>query len=80
MRVLFNQGLSNVHHAIALIHQAMRPGEFHLVASYGTRHTPLRTVADTFLPEPRTANGDVYLDWLLTCCQQQGIDLFWPQS
>jgi carbamoylphosphate synthase large subunit len=80
VRVLFNQGLSNVQDAVALIRQAMRPGEFHLTVSYNTRWTSLRAVADAFLLEPRTADGDVYLNWLLDGCRQHRIDLLWPQS
>ncbi|MEZ5584020.1 MAG: ATP-grasp domain-containing protein [Candidatus Competibacteraceae bacterium] len=58
----------------------MKPGEFHLAASYGVEQTPLRAVADTFILEPPALKGSAYADWLLDCCRRHRIDWLWPQS
>lgn len=78
--VLFTQGLSNVYDAIVLARQAMRPGEFYFTAGYSNPHTPLKTVADNFLIEPRIADEEAYIDWLLGVCRAHDIDILWPQS
>ena len=74
------RGLSNVRDAIALIHQAMTPGEFHLGATYATEHTPLRRIADFFAVEPADPAPDVYVDWLLALCRRESFSWVWPQS
>lgn len=79
-RVLLTRGLSNVRDAIALIHRAMTPGEFHLGATYATEHTPLRLVADSFDLEPAKVEPEVYVDWLLTLCRERNFSWVWPQS
>jgi glutathione synthase/RimK-type ligase-like ATP-grasp enzyme len=79
-RILLTRGLSNVRDAIALIHQSMTPGEFHLGASYVTEHTPLRRAADSFVLEPADLAPDAYVDWLLALCQQEAFAWVWPQG
>lgn len=80
VRALLTRGLSTVRAAVDLIHQAMRPGEFYLGASYSTEHTPLRLSADGFYLEPADATPDAYVAWLLALCQDRGFTLVWPQS
>ncbi|NJN45481.1 MAG: ATP-grasp domain-containing protein [Candidatus Competibacteraceae bacterium] len=80
LRVLFNQGLSNVHYALSLIQQCMKPDEFRLAAGYSVEHTPLKTVADNFILEPSNLTGTAYAEWLLDCCRRHQIDWLWPQS
>ena len=79
-RVLLTRGLSNVRDAIALIHRAMTPGEFHLGATYATEHTPLRLVADWFGLEPTQPDPEIFLDWLLTLCRERNFSWVWPQG
>jgi biotin carboxylase len=79
-RVLLTRGLSNVRDAIALIHQAMAPGEFHLGATYATEHTPLRLVADSFAVEPAGEEPGAYVEWLLARCREGEFAVVWPQS
>lgn len=80
LRVLLTRGLSNVRDAIALIHQAMRPGEFHLGATYFTENTPLRGVADSFYLEPANADAERSIEWALDLCRAQDFQWIWPQS
>jgi carbamoylphosphate synthase large subunit len=79
-RVLLTQGLSNVHYAIKLVHKAMAPREFHLAASCWNRYTPISTVADTFIVEPKTGDDGAYIQWLLDLCHHHQFTLLWPQS
>lgn len=79
-RVLLTRGLSNVRDAIALIHQAMSPGEFELGAAYFSELTPLRRTADRFFLEPAADTADGYADWLLAVCREQEFAWVWPQS
>ncbi|MCP5159456.1 MAG: ATP-grasp domain-containing protein [Gammaproteobacteria bacterium] len=79
-RVLLTRGLSNVRDAVALIHQAMTPGEFHLGVTYCTEHTPLRQVADSFHLELTVSEADTYVEEVLELCRQQDFGWIWPQS
>lgn len=79
-RVLATRGLSNVRDAFDLIRQAMAPQEFHLAASYVTEYTPLRVIANSFYLEPKDTDPNVYVEWLLGLCREQGFGLVWPQS
>lgn len=79
-RVLITRGLATVRAAIALVHEAMVPGEFHLGASYATEQTPLRRVADSFYLEPSQAAPEAYIDWLLTLCRNERFSVVWPQN
>lgn len=79
-RVLITRGLATVQAAIALIHQAMRPDEFHIGASYATEQTPLRRTADSFYLEPSQATADAYSEWLLALCRDEQFSVVWPQN
>lgn len=80
VRVLITRGLATVRAAIALIHEAMTPDEFHIGASYATEQTPLRRTADSFYLEPSQATADAYSEWLLGLCRDEQFSTVWPQN
>jgi hypothetical protein len=66
MRILFNHHISGAADTIELIRRA-QPGVF-VIATHERTDTPIRLVADRFLPEldsTRSLSSDAHANWLL---------------
>ena len=78
MRVWYNRTFSSVYAAIELIRQADTAHRFTLVHSHPNRHVPAARLADEFHAEPAGLAGEAYVDWCLSFCRRQRIDIFVP--
>lgn len=79
MRILFNHHISGAADTIELMRRS-RPGLF-VIATHERADTPIRLVADRFLPEPastRALSPDAYADWLLTVALEERAELVIP--
>lgn len=79
VRILFNHHISGAADTIELMRRS-RPGLF-VIATHERRDTPIRLVADRFLPEPpatRSMTPDVYADWLLGIALSERAELVIP--
>lgn len=79
MRILFNHHISGAADTIELMRRS-RPGLF-VIATHERADTPIRLVADRFLPEPastRALSADAYADWLLTVALEERTELVIP--
>lgn len=78
-RILFNHHISGAADTIELMRRS-RPGLF-MIATHERADTPIRLVADRFLPEPastRALSPDAYADWLLTVALEERAELVIP--
>ena len=76
MRVLFNHHISGAAHVIELMRRT-RP-DLIVIATHERPDSPIRLVADRFLPEPtetRSFPSEAYADWLLGVAVREGADL-----
>ncbi|WP_306395228.1 ATP-grasp domain-containing protein [Telluria beijingensis] len=78
MRVWYNRTFSSVNAAIKLIREADTEGRFTIIHSNANRHAPAARLAHEFHVEPTGLKGDAYVDWCLTFCRDQKIDIFVP--
>lgn len=78
-RVLFTRGFSSVAQALRGSRLDMIPGEFELHASYNERYCLVKQLSDCFHFEP-PLDDEAYVAWVLELCQQEGIDVVWPQA
>lgn len=79
MRILFNHHISGAADVIELMRRA-RPDLF-IIATHERADTPIRLVADRFLPEPpetRMMTPNAYANWLLGIATEQAADLVVP--
>lgn len=79
MRILFNHHISGAADTIDLIRRS-RPGLF-VIATHERADTPIRLVADRFLPEPTSTKAlspDAYANWLLTVALEERAELVIP--
>lgn len=79
MRILFNHHISGAADTIELMRRS-RPGLF-VIATHERADTPIRLVADRFLPEPastRALSPDAYADWLLAVALEERAELVIP--
>jgi len=79
MRILFNHHISGAADTIELMRRA-RPGVY-VIATHERTDTPIRLVADRFLPEPastRALNPDAYAEWLLGVAVAERAELVIP--
>lgn len=79
MRILFNHHISGAADTIELMRRS-RSGLF-VIATHERADTPIRLVADRFLPEPastRALSPDAYADWLLTVALEERAELVIP--
>jgi len=78
MRVWFNRTFSSIYAAIELIRKADTGHRYTIVHSNPNRHVPAAGLAHEFHPEPTGLQGDAYVDWCLSFCRRQRIDIFVP--
>jgi len=79
MRILFNHHISSAADTIELMRRD-RP-DLVIIATHERRDTPIRLVADLFLPEPtetRALSPEAYADWLLGIAVSEGAELVIP--
>lgn len=79
MRILFNHHISCAADTIELMRRS-RPGLF-VIATHERADTPIRLVADRFLPEPASTKAlspDAYADWLLAVAIEERAELVIP--
>lgn len=79
MRILFNHHISGAADTIELMRRSW-PGLF-VIATHERADTPIRLVADRFLPEPastRALSPDAYADWLLAVALEERAELVIP--
>ncbi len=76
IRVWYNKSFSFVYAVINLIKQQDSTQEFYLLASHSQAHARALLVADEAHLEPAGLAGKAYVDWCLSFCQQQQVDVF----
>ena len=78
MRVWFNRTFSSVSAAIGLIREADLTQRFHITYSNASPHVAAARTAHAFHIEPTGLSSEEYIDWCLTFCREQRIDIFIP--
>ena len=78
MRVWYNRTFSSINVAIELIRKADTGQRFTIVHSNPNRHVPAARLAHEFHVEPTGLQGEAYVDWCLSFCRRQRIDIFVP--
>jgi biotin carboxylase len=78
MRVWYNRSFSSVYAAIDLIRKADTGRRFTIVHSHPNRHVPAARLAHEFHTEPTGLQGEAYVDWCLSFCRRQDIQIFVP--
>ncbi|MDR2261612.1 MAG: ATP-grasp domain-containing protein [Azoarcus sp.] len=77
-RIWFNKTFSSIHSALTLIRAADEAGEYRLICSSPNPHALATLAADEAAGEPAGATGAAYVEWCLSFCREQGIDVFVP--
>lgn len=77
MRILFNGWFSTAYHFIELIRKGAKEDNLE-VTMIGTHQNPAmvyKQVCDEFYTEPKNVSDVEYVDWLISFCKEQHIDV-----
>jgi len=78
MRIWFNKTFSTISAVFHNLRQSLPAGEATLVCTHNHHNATAFLAADEHHLEPSGLTGEAYLDWCVTFCREQRIDVFWP--
>lgn len=77
-RVWFNKTFSSVTAALNLIRNDDKSGDYRLLCSNTHSHALASVAAHEYFLEPTKTTGQAYIDWCLTFCQENQVNIFIP--
>ncbi len=78
IRVWFNKTFSSIHSALELIREADKKGKYGLVCSSPNPYAIGPLAAHKAAVEPGGVTGAEYVDWCLSFCREEGVDILVP--